>query len=160
MESIEIRVPAVPVGQPRPRAVAFAGKARMHEQTHIVKADGSRRPHPITAFKATVRLAVQQTYTGPPLQGPLRVDIDAVFPRLKSEIWKKRPMPRRRHTSKPDADNVCKACWDALNGIVFADDAQIAETTIRKFIAAGDEPPHVVIRVTLLSEAIDDREAA
>ena len=35
-------------------------------------------------------------------------------------------------TSKPDSDNICKGVSDALNGIVYADDAQIVNHYITK----------------------------
>ncbi|MDE6671498.1 MAG: RusA family crossover junction endodeoxyribonuclease [Ruminococcus sp.] len=34
---------------------------------------------------------------------------------------------------KPDLDNICKIVYDALNGIAYADDKQIAELSCRKF---------------------------
>ncbi len=35
-------------------------------------------------------------------------------------------------TKKPDIDNVCKAIFDALNGVAFKDDTQIVELEITK----------------------------
>lgn len=149
---IELRIPAVPVGQPRPRAVSFGGKARMHELTAVKGSDGVRRPHPIVAFKGTVRMVAELAYSGPPLDGPLRVDIDFVFPRTKGLTWKRKPMPRLPHVGKPDRDNCDKAVLDALKGLVWQDDAQICDGRIRKFIASGDEQPHVVVRITRLAD--------
>ena len=148
---IELTIPAVPVAQPRPRAVAFGGKARMHEVTHTGRAkDGTRRPHPIAAFKATVRMAAEQGYTGPPLTGPLRVDCVFVFPRERAKIWKTRAMPRYPHTVKPDRDNCDKAILDSLKGTVIADDSQVCAGRIEKWRAAGDEQPHVEVVIETL----------
>jgi Holliday junction resolvase RusA-like endonuclease len=149
---IELTIPAIPVAQPRPRAVAFGGKARMHEVTSLKGADGSRRPHPIAAFKATVRMVAQERYSGPPLTGPLRVDCVFIFPRETSKIWKRKPMPRYRHTVKPDRDNCDKAVLDSLKGTVIADDSQVCVGTIEKWRAAGDEQPHVEIVIETLDE--------
>ena len=76
------------------------------------------------------------------------MDVEFVFPRPGVMVWKKKPMPRVRHTKKPDRDNLEKALMDALKGIVWIDDAQVCDGSIRKWIAAGDEQPgvHVVIR--------------
>ena len=112
--------------------------------------------HPVTGFKATVRLAFQQAYQGPPLTGPLRCSLVFVLPRPKNMIWKKRPMPRAWHDKKPDRDNLDKAVMDALKGIAWIDDAQVCDGTIRKYIAAGDEQPHVEI----ILEQVDDNEAS
>lgn len=149
--AIRFTVPAVPVAQPRPRAVqGHNGHARMHEVTHIKNADGTRKPHPIAAFKATVRMAAEQAYQGPPLEGPLRMTIVFVFPRTTSQIWKTRPMPRLHHTKTPDRDNCEKAVMDALKGTVFADDAQVCCGEVSKWIAAGDEQPHVEVTIEQL----------
>lgn len=145
------RVPSVPVAQPRPRAcLAVGGKgARMHEVTSIKNAaTGERKAHPILAFKATVRLAAEQAYHGAPLEGPLRIDVILVFPRPGNMRWKTRPMPRAPHTKKPDRDNCDKAVLDSLKGTVFVDDSQVVDGRIQKWIAAGDEQPHVEIRIS------------
>lgn len=150
---ISFIVPAIPIAQPRPRAtMARGGKgARIHEVTHIKNANtGERKPHPIAAFKATIRMAAQQAYQGPPLTGPIQLDWCAVFPRPGRLVWKTRAMPRERHITKPDRDNVEKAIMDALKGLVWVDDCQVCDGTPQKWIAAGDEQPHVSITVRRL----------
>ena len=149
---VEFTVPAVPVSQPRPRAVIRGSHAGVHEQTTIKNADGSRKPHPIVAFKATVRMAAQEAYQGPPLEGPLRCDVLLVFPRTKGQTWKKKPMPRLPHEKKPDRDNCDKAIMDALSKLLWVDDSQVCDGRIKKVIAAGDEQPRVFIRVSRVTE--------
>jgi Holliday junction resolvase RusA-like endonuclease len=84
------------------------------------------------------------------------VDVEAVFPRPKALCWKKRPMPRLRHTAKPDRDNLDKCVLDALTQSgVLADDKQACAGEVVKFVAAGGEQPHVVIRVTPLPEEVE-----
>ncbi len=39
----------------------------------------------------------------------------------------------KRPNKKPDADNIMKVVADALNGIAYRDDTQIAECGVRKF---------------------------
>lgn len=134
-----------PVGQPRARATATkAGRARMYSPTQLRQADGSSKAHPIVAFKAAVRAAVAG-YQGPPLEGPLCLDVVAVFPRPSRLVWKTKPMPRVPHIVKPDRDNVDKAVMDALNGRLWVDDCQVCDGRIQKFIAAGNEAPHVLL---------------
>lgn len=151
---IDVRIPAVPVGQPRESPVVRPGAkfATTHPVTTIKNADGSRKPHPIVAFKATVRQVVTESYSGPPLTGPLKVSAAFVFPRTKGQIWKRKPMPRLRHTKKPDRDNCDKALCDALTGILWVDDCQICAGSLNKWIAAGDEQPHVRLIVETIEE--------
>lgn len=144
---IAFHVNAVPVAQPRPRASSFGGKVRVHEVTSIRNADGSRKPHPIAAFKATVRMAAETAYKGPPLQGPLCINLVFVFPRPQSKVWKTRDMPRLPHVSKPDRDNCDKAVLDALKGLLFVDDAQVCDGRIIKWVASGSEQPGVDVQI-------------
>ncbi len=140
---LRFAVPAVPVAQPRARAVAFGGGARMHEVTHIKNADGTRKPHPIAAFKASVQHAFADNYDGPPREEALHVRLVFVLPRPKRLIWKTRPMPREPHVGRPDIDNLEKSFLDALKGLMSRDDAQVFHLDATKWIAAGDEAPHV-----------------
>lgn len=135
-------VPAIPVAQPRPRAtMAHGGKgARMHEVTHIKQSDGTRRPHPIAAFKAAVMMAARQAYSGPPLECPLSVTLLCLFP-CKSKRERK-PKP-----TKPDCDNLAKSTLDALNGLLFKDDGQVVKLSVEKWHANGDEQPRVEITI-------------
>ena len=51
-------------------------------------------------------------------------------------------------TKKPDGSNVLKAVEDALNGVVYRDDCQIADSRIvRRY---GDRP-RVVVSIGLLT---------
>ena len=138
---ITIYVPSVPVAQPRPRATVRGNHATVYHAAG-----------PVDAFKASVRMAASSEYDGPPLTGPLCVNIVFVLPRPKRLIWKKRPMPREWHASKPDRDNLDKAVLDALSGLLWVDDCQVCDGRIQKYIASGDEQPHVSIRITELSE--------
>ena len=138
--NITFRVNAIPVAQPRARATSIGGHARVYEP----------KDHPIAAFKASVRLAASCAFSGGALDGPLRVDCLFLFPRPKSLMFKKRDMPRVRHVKKPDTDNILKAGCDSLNGLVWRDDCQVCEMVGTKWIAAGDEQPHFLVRVTAL----------
>ena len=148
MTPLRITVPAVPVAQPRPRASSRGGHTRVHTPTSIKQADGSRKPHPILAFKATLKHAAALAYQGPPLECPLRVDVTFVMPRPGKLIWKTRAMPRVPHTIKPDRDNLDKAVMDALSGLLWRDDCQVCDGRIVKVIASGAEQPHVEIVVS------------
>lgn len=70
-------------------------------------------------------------------------------------VWQTPPKcwPRKRRmekvwvTGKPDVDNVQKLIFDALNGIVWKDDAQIAHVLMsRLFSQDGSERLEIEIR--------------
>ena len=67
------------------------------------------------------------------LNGALSVIIALTIPVPKS-ITKKEKLSRlgNYHTMKPDADNYAKAILDAMNGIYYEDDAQVAMLSISK----------------------------
>jgi len=133
---IEFTVPAAPVPQPRARATAVNGRARMY---------GAKKSHPIHVFKAAVQLAFAKAYTGPPIEGPIEIEIVFVLPRPKSMRWKTKPMPRVLHPKRPDIDNLTKGVLDALNGLAWGDDGQIYRAAVSKWYASGDEQPHTTI---------------
>lgn len=54
----------------------------------------------------------------------------------RSEIDGGKTVPK---TTKPDIDNLTKAILDALNGIVWKDDAQVAQINIQKIWSAKDQ---------------------
>lgn len=135
---VRFSVDALPVGQPRPRATTVNGAARMYE---------AKKSHPIHDFKASCRVACRAAYGGAPLAAPLSVALVCVFPRTQQQLRLRSPPGRMRHAKKPDIDNVIKAVQDALNGLLFVDDAQICVTSASKWIAAKDEPPHVEVTV-------------
>lgn len=137
MKPIEFTVPAIPVPQPRARATAFAGRARMYE---------AKKSHPIHDFKASCRMAAQAAYRGAPLQGPLSLDVEFVLPR--PQLPKKLGTHRFPHTKRGDVDNFLKAVMDALNGTTWRDDAQVYTATACKVVAAQGEVPHVRIAIT------------
>lgn len=50
------------------------------------------------------------------------------------------------HIKKPDVDKLLRAMLDALTGVVWADDSQVAYATINKVYAWNDRPgAHVVV---------------
>lgn len=140
--NLMIKVPALPKAQPRQRH----RKIKTKDGKEFIQ-NYTPQGHPVNDFKATVRMAVQTAYTGPPLTGPLKVCFVFVFPRQANKVWKSKPMPRYPHVSTPDQDNLCKSVQDALNNLLWADDSQISQAVIEKWHAAGDEQPHVLLTI-------------
>lgn len=150
IEGIELLIPAIPIAQPRPRAVNVQGRSMLVSNP---------AKHPVTAFKATCQLIARNEYQGPPLDGPISLTIVFILPRPKVKIWKKQPMPRERHNKRPDLDNLVKSVVDALSGLLWRDDAQIYHVDASKFVASGEEQPHVGISVWQLWETIGVKES-
>ncbi len=76
----------------------------------------------------------------PPLEGPLTIEIDAIFAVPQSWSQKRRDAALAgvvRPTGRPDLDNVYKMV-DALNGVVWRDDSQVVQATVRKVY--GERP--------------------
>lgn len=87
-------------------------------------------------FMALVKFAAYRAMAGsPPLTGPVELRINATY--LIPKSWpKKRAASAHWRTSKPDADNIGKIISDAMNEIVFVDDAQVASLTVQKIYGA------------------------
>ncbi len=146
MPSITFTVPALPIAQPRQRH-------RVIERNGVAFATNyTPAKDPVNAFKAAVGLLAGTHYTGPPLEGPIELRLEFVMPRPKRLMWVKNPMPRQCHTIKPDPDNLEKAVMDALKGLLWRDDAQVCQWSGAKWVAAGDEQPHVVVTVRTIEE--------
>jgi len=130
-----------PIAQPRQRqrVIKVNGK---HTATNYLPAS-----HPVNGFKAIARAACRQAYDGAPLTGPVSVGFEFVFARPKAITYKTKPMLSRPHYGKPDCDNLMKSVLDALNGVLWADDAQVCEWFGFKRIGDGYEKPRVILTV-------------
>ena len=134
-ERLAFNVPCVPVAQPRQR----------HRVVGKFVQNFTPVKHPVNAFKAACQSAADSVYRGAPWDGPIRMDLVFVFPRPKRLLWKSRQMPRVWHTAKPDRDNCMKSLMDSLEGRIFRNDSQVCAGDVQKWIASGDEQPHVEV---------------
>jgi Holliday junction resolvase RusA-like endonuclease len=83
----------------------------------------------------------------PPLEGPLKFQLTAHMPIPVSWSAKKRQAAMdswQRPTSKPDLDNIIKLVKDAINCIVWRDDAQVVRIEADKFYS---DTPRVDVTV-------------
>lgn len=130
---IEIVVYGKPMGKQRPRFSRKTGRAYTPAKT--------------VAFEGRLSLEAQRAMTGRALfEGPLRVDIAALMPIAKSWSKKKKLAALAGElppTSKPDFDNFAKVL-DALNMVVWTDDALIVKGQVDKFYS---EKPMFAVRV-------------
>lgn len=113
-------------------------------------AQGKRRftPKKQSDFMGVIKLFAQRAMAGAePMDGPLELSIRAIY--LVPESWPaKRKAAARWKSSKPDADNITKIFKDAMNTIVYRDDAQVACLTVQKVYGPVAE---VIVSVQQLS---------
>ncbi len=94
-------------------------------------------------------------------RGPLRVDVDFYLPRPKGHFGtgknagKVKASAPSRPIVAPDKGKLERGTLDALEGIVYANDAQVVEGDSRKFYG---EPARCEIRVYSLPDRLDDGE--
>ena len=104
-----------------PQAQARARFARMG---NFVK---TYDPKKCKDYKADVRYQVM--YASPVLmEGPLTMIVDFWMPRPKAHYGAKglKEKAPSFHTSKPDIDNMLKGIFDAVRGVLWKDDTQVA----------------------------------
>ena len=136
-QPVYIFLPGPVRGKQRPRFVRASGRAYTPTQT--------------VNYEAALRMAGEMAMDGRPLfLGAVSVEIVAYFEIPKSFTKKARAsaLAGETHpTKKPDADNIFKAAGDALNGIVWRDDAQIVEA---RFIKRYGPRPGLSIEVSAI----------
>lgn len=99
-------------------------------------ANGKRRftPPKQASYMSIVRMFARRAMGprgGEPFDGPLALTIRATY--LVPASWSaKKKSEARWKESKPDADNIAKLLKDAMNTVVYRDDAQIAELVVQK----------------------------
>lgn len=148
---VTFTIPAIPVAQPRHRAAVVNGRAMTYE---------APKSAPIHAFKATARMAYQTNAPGGPYAGPLALQLTCVFPRPKAKTRKRTDNPRLWHAIRPDCDNLAKSVMDALNGLAWVDDSQIAWLHVEKHYGEPNEQPCVEVTIySLPPEAAFSLEA-
>jgi Holliday junction resolvase RusA-like endonuclease len=131
-----IFVPMAPVARPRQRYTQRAGKTISYTPSQ----------HPVHTFKAAIAAAWHNTHSQP-FAGPVEMSIIAFFPRPKSLQRKSKPQTRLWHDKRPDIENVAKSVLDALNGLAYHDDSQVASLTMAKYICGNSDTIGVEITV-------------
>lgn len=145
-----IVIPGEPQGKARPRATVIGGHARVYT------------PKSTASYENLVRLAfLEQNRGAEPEKGPVQIEMTFYFAPPKSAYWPvnskhngelKDGWALKKHTSKPDIDNLAKSVLDGLNGVAFKDDSQIWRVTASKMYS---EKPCVL--VTLIGDG-DERD--
>lgn len=125
---VKFTIPGTPQGKGRPRIGKVGPHARMFTPTKTV------------AYEGLVAHAAQLALAGRPLlDGPVSVALSIECQVPQSWSGKKQRLALAGEvlpTTKPDADNVVKAIFDGLNGVLWRDDVQVVDLRLRKRYAA------------------------
>jgi Holliday junction resolvase RusA-like endonuclease len=135
-DAIIITLGGAPRGKGRPRFSTASGRPR------------AITPSATRAYEAQLKFAASQAMGRRlPLSGAVKCEMTATVPIPQSWSKKKKAAALAgllRPTTKPDWDNYAKTC-DALNQIVWVDDAQVVDGRVVKFYG---EQPMLVVTVT------------
>lgn len=117
-----------PVEQARPRAVRRGKRIGMYD------------PPKVSKFKRELRQLAKNRFGDDPLDGELSVEIKfyrSIQKSLSKKERAKRLSGENRPIVKPDLDNYVKSTLDALNGVLWVDDARIVELHAFKFYSVS-----------------------
>ena len=139
---IEFTVPGAPVGKGRPR---------------FTKSGHTYTPEKTKAYEEKVVQCWKcQSGKGFAAGIPLIAHITAYFPVPKSVSKAKREaMEGTFHTKKCDADNLCKAIFDALNQHAYQDDSAVQIGGCYKIWTNGAPRVEVTIEEAALPESVE-----
>jgi Holliday junction resolvase RusA-like endonuclease len=147
---LRLVVPGTPVAQPRHRhggpRFAKRGTKRPTARAMYIPDD-----HPIHGYKQSVTLAGRRLVVAYRERfgrvwntvGAMRVDILFVMPEPRVWHW-----PWAAHIDTPDRDNLEKGVIDALKGIFWRDDRQVADGRTAKVYSEPGTVPQTVVMVT------------
>lgn len=109
------------------------GRARSFLRGRFI---GHYTPEKTRTYEGMIRTAAMDAMRQrPPIDCPVSVTIRAVFAVPASWSRKKQAAALTgdiKPAKKPDLDNIVKACTDAMNGVVFRDDALIVNASCTK----------------------------
>ena len=137
-DTVRITLAGAPMGKERVR--------RNRQQQHAYT------PERTVNYESRLALAAQEVMAGRPLfEGPLRVTVTVGMPvaESKPKKWKAAALAGEiRPVKKPDWDNFGKIL-DAMNLVVWVDDSQIVDGTVRKYYSATPGLTVVVEKINL-----------
>ena len=151
MRTIVIRLAGTPQGKGRARTRIVQPRGGREAFATIFTPTKTRRFEKALTDAAVLAMGGQRRQ----LKGPLQIDVVVVMPIPKS--WPKRTQEMARvglirPTSRPDWDNFAKVC-DALNEIVWRDDAEIVDGKVTKWYGAHDQ-----VGIEITARELDDAD--
>lgn len=126
MSTVTFTILGKPVSKGRPRFSTAGGYVRSYTPAKTIE------------YENLVRMEWEKS-GAKKLEGVISAVIYAYFPIPKSVSKKKRAeLNGAAYTKKPDCDNIAKIILDALNGIAYDDDSQVASLRVKKLYDAGE----------------------
>lgn len=139
LKPVAFVVPGEPVGKGRPRIGKLGNHARMFTPAKTANYEG------LIAHAGKQAMAGRQLLDGPVM---VEMHIGLSIPQSMSKKRKALAIAGQIFpTKKPDMDNVIKAIYDGLNGVVWRDDVQVVDAHVRKRYV---ETPGVQVRIVPL----------
>lgn len=121
---MELRFNIEPQQQERPRATGRGRFIRVYDPPKTAK------------FKRELKQLATEMYHDAPLEGEIYLKV-AFYRKIQKSVSKKehdrRASGTHRPIVKPDLSNYLKAFEDALNGVLWTDDAMIVHEEIDKY---------------------------
>ncbi len=130
---IEFFVAGQPATQGSKRPIAFRGKDGALK-ARVVDSSGAK----LTCWRALIVDAALAAYTGPPMQGPLMLQLEFNVIRPKSHYGTGRNANVLKDSApkypitRPDSVKLARAVEDALTGVLWIDDSQVVWHRIEK----------------------------
>lgn len=145
---VTFTIPGQPQGKGRPRVGKIGGHARMFTPEKTAAYEG------LIAHSARVAMAGRPLLVG---AAACNVFIDCQVPASWSGKKQRAALEGEvLPTAKPDADNVVKAVFDGINGVVWRDDVLCVDVRVRKRFSAT---PCVRVEVWALERPVPDTTA-
>lgn len=127
MPSITINIPIIPKPQKRDRISARSGFARSYKAKEQLKEEDNLRALIYRELPKHVLWPLQTAIA-------LTLSIGLPIPKSASKREIRAILGgEKRHTKKPDADNLLKHIKDVATGVIWQDDRQVDEIHVRKF---------------------------
>jgi Holliday junction resolvase RusA-like endonuclease len=123
MMTLQFTIPGPPVGKGRPRFSTQGGTPR------------SYTPAVTREYEALIAArAAEAMHGNAPLQTQLTVYIYAAMgiPLSWSKAKRQAALEGDIYPARPDVDNIAKTVLDGMNGVVYADDAQVTYLKVTK----------------------------
>lgn len=142
---IEFQVMTDPVAQPRQDYRILKNAAgKLFCQSYVPAR------HPVQNYKKLIAEAAGLYKGVMPTNVTYHAVLTFVVYRPKQFMRKKDPSGRMYHNRVPDGDNFAKSTLDAMTGILYDDDCQVATMTIIKMYAAKHELASVTVQLQQL----------